>query len=648
MASNDPFEFLSKTRATPETITSLEQSAQGEKNVNTSKPDPFDFLSKTSQIQFKGEAPKPTGPIGAFAEGVGSGLLKPFTFITKPLLGYEYTPDPGITSWVSKISEVLGNFAGLGVSFYAFSGATGVALKGLGLTTPLIEKSPELYNFVKGTLAGTAQFTGESTNLEEAKSNAIKGAAFGAAVEGLFLAASLRSRSGRVLWPSNRSGPLTGTDVALRPDLSPRAPSTVTGLPTVMPSQLAKEIEIAPSEFKTADRMQREIKSLFNPDPIPETSFEVQYPGPNPQKAIPAKSGAAELPVVHKPITPTIPEGIDNVLVDLAHEHLTTTRITNVTDPTNLVAYAKAKLSSTAQIVVRASQGAKEILIHNPYHEGDVLSPEQIAQWKKSGVYDGMEAIYNNKSYAFTGEQVAPGKVQLRDPKNPGRVFAPNASSVTVPVAPKYFPKSPGALAIKQSAEAYIQALAESVGKVGFVIPSNEPGSARRGIIDISQFEEHTSVNAFAKKYKTELDKISSSAANLNIQSKENLLNILAQQKGIKGIVIKDGDFMTDIHIFDQGSVKFVQEPPRFGMTLDRTLISADAQTGKMNLHSIQPSWKNMTAGILRDRGFPEKEINRFLDERAQFFGKSLDDLMSPEFKTIKKVSEGQFYEGCF
>lgn len=630
MASKDPFDFLiSQTKATPETVMSLEKASnpQGEK-------DPFDFLNNIPSLGFKGEEAKPTGPIGAFAEGVGGGILRPFTFITKPLLGYEYTPDPGIQSRTGKVAEFLGSFVGLGISFFPFRAATGIALsKGFGLAGEIAE-SPELYQFVKGTVAGAAQFTGEASNLEEAKENAIKGAAFGGAIEGLFLAAALRSRSGRVTWPSNRVGPLPGTSVALRPEARLRPIMTEPGFPEVDPSQLAKEIEIAPNQWKTADRMEGELKALFSPDPlenIPIADYEIIRPG-----AKPSAPKAIATPKVE------IPEGIDNVLVDIAQEHVTTSRITRVDNPNALVSYAMKRLGSTAQVLTRASQGMKEVLIHNPYNAADALNPSQIAQWKSLGVYDGMEGVYNNKSYAFTGEVVEEGRVQLRDPKNPGRVFAPKANEVSVPVSPKYFPRSSAGMAVKRQVEQYKQAIAEGTNKIGFVIPSNEPGSARRGIIDVSGFEEHKSLNAFARKYKDEL------AAIPNAPTQADAFNILAMRKGIKGIIIKDSGITTDVHVFDQNSVKIVQEPPRFGLTLDNAVVSMDAATGKPLLHHIQPSWTNTAAGILRDKGFPEKEIKKFLDEQSQFFGKTLDDLMDDEFKIAKKASEGQFYEGCF
>lgn len=631
----NPFDTLvSKTKVSEETKQSI--------------GNPFDSIQ--GGVGFR-EAPEPdAGIIGSFSQGIGRGLVEPFT-----VLGAEWHPDPTIDTKIEKTSEFLGSMVGLGISFYPFAAGTGLLLKGVGLAGPLAEAASfanaegrtitPLYDFVKNVVAGSAQFGGMSHNTDELKTNLATGALFGGAIEGLFLAKALRSRAGL---------------------------AAAKGLVDI--GQVAKEASLLPSEGKTAERMTQELHGLFGSEDV----------------------------------------DLNKVLANLADNQTNSIKIPQLKNVDDLVAYVKERMPN-AQVLTRKNQGMWDMFIHNPVDPAEGLTSKQITQWQNGGVFEGLEGIFNNKSYEHTGVPVSEGRVQLRDPSNPNIVFAPKVTEVHVPLDPQIYGAS------KNKLESIRQALSDIHTKLGFIVPAQKEGLARKGFLDTSKFEFVSSMKEFMEKYKSEIGSI-------NAQTPQEAISIFAKNRGIQGIVESDSGIITNVHVFDQGSVNWLKEPPQplregirtktplapnqverrmglrntqqrqeymaglekrigeetdprikdifikqsqrvrdeletsspqvadevaatttsFGHDLDQAILSTDIESGKTLVHSIIPSWKNSIGVALRLQGLPEKELLNYVDLSVKSeYNKLADLVMDPEFKTIKKASESQYLDGC-
>lgn len=431
-----------------------------------------------------------------------------------------------------------------------------MVLKGLGLAGPYVEASSfllnsgrtpgPLYYFVRNSIAGAAQFAGTYESLEAIKEDPkdiLYGAAFGAAIEGAFLYKALRSRAGSVVTlppPSGgaAAGPPTGP-LRLGPGQPPRiTPPNVEGSlgPSSVPLMrlgpgryvfgpspriLGKEITLIPNEGKTAERMDFELKGLFGQEE------------PN----------------------------VNQIITSLTRDFETSAIVSELDDATaDLIEVGFKNDPSRTVVLRRRNQGKNELLVHNPVDEADILTPVQREQWKSMGVFENLEAIYQNRSFAYTGVKVAEGRVQIRDINNPGRVFAPKIEDVSTPINPKVYTESRRRVSILQ------EALRSVDNAVGFVIPSNKDGFVRRGEIALEGFEEG-SIADFRNRYRNEL-------RGINANTPEEAIQILANRRGIKGMVERQNGVITNVHIFDQGSVRYVKELPkaatREAMRLDR------------------------------------------------------------------------------
>jgi len=567
---------------------------------------------------------KDLGILGAFGAGLGAGITEPFRLFG--LEPEEVTVDePG-----EQVANFLGSLVGLGISFIPFAFGTGLALRGLGLTAKVAGvggRAQALNNFTRNTVAGAAQFAGGAEEIEEVPGRAATGAVFGAAIEGVFLGWAMRGRRGSV-----------GT-AKLLDDGNP-----ITDVP-VDPPKLSSEIEISPSPNKTTSQMTVELEGL------------------------------------------AAGKDYESIITDLLDEHVETVRLTGLSKEgaDNITNYAKENFPS-AQRLTRATQakGVHEVLLHQPFDPAQKLTGTQIAQWRSTGYAAGENLTYANRPYAATGVPVAEGNVQLRDPfSRRSIVFAAPIEEVTRPKTTKLFPK--GQVLVRDT---LLRDTVRSIDdRVGFVVPTAGRGSARRGFVDVSEFETATSFQEFASQFTDDL-------ASVQAASPEEAVSILAAQRGIPGLRIVDDGVTTRVHVFDQKKVGFVAEPPSVAKTLDEVgpiggapeptlselgltvteaqraldptiprpvssartvpqevpnlgLVLDDAVLGSAGeIQSFVPSWKNAIAAPLREAGIPEKEIIQYLDLYALNTSRRLDALMDPEFQAIKNASEIQF-GGC-
>ncbi len=441
----------------------------------------------------------------ALGAGIKQGFLDPLT-----IFGLEIeTPDLDTTG--EKVANVLGSFIGLGIGFIPFAFGSGAILKGIGLTKriPRLLTSIEgvttrnpLYGFIQNTLAGTVQIAGTSEEISDLPLNIAIGASFGAAVEGLFLARAMKGR---------RGASSTAKEVA---DGSPHGDIPVDLDLTI------KEIVIAPNNASHgAPRIRTEIKSLFEED-----------------------------------------RTYDEALTLLAQEHAETVRIPGLKETQPTVDFARS-LYPNAQILSRSVRGreAFEVLVHNPTDPADLLTPKQIQQWKKFGFAEGQEILYGSpaKSYKATGKIVEPGFVQLIDPLRPRNPFAVRIEEATRPLLARFFTESNVRRATLQ------RAIIANEGEIGMVIPSAARGesaalTAKRGIVDVAEYEEISSFPAWLEKHKVAL-------ADIDAADIEEAAQILGRTLGIKGLVIKESGLTVSVKVFDQRTVNFITQPPIIG-----------------------------------------------------------------------------------
>lgn len=246
----------------------------------------------------------------------------------------------------------------------------------------------------------------------------------------------------------------------------------------------------------------------------------------------------------------------DESLADLSATHVESVRIPGVTDASTILEGAAERYPG-AQIMSRPTHGgqAQEVFIHSPINSADRLTPKQIGQWQtNNGYFEGLEAVYNKtgKSYELTGVPVAEGRVQLRDLERPSLVFAPRASEVSIPIEPRVFTSS------TRAATRLRETLSGIQDEVGFVIVARTGDRARRGIVNTTDFE-----TVGARGIQEYVERNQAALRDINAGSIKEAAIIHAQRNGVRGLIQKEGDLTTKIHIFDQEAIQFVQEPPR-------------------------------------------------------------------------------------
>jgi len=444
------------------------------------------------------------GVFRAFTGGVTEGFLEPLTVFGREGEGLH------LDEASEKIANALGTFVGLGIGFIPIAAGTGLVLKGIGVAKALrgigvvateTGERAVLYNFVRNTLAGGVQIGGISEELKDVPGNVAFGLAIGGAVEGVFLARALRGNRG------------FKNPKKLFDDGSP-----VPDVPVDV-DQLAKGAELSPGLNKSAREMEDILPQLL--------------------------TGEGGL-------------DYDQLLLAVAKDHTEFIRLPGMSlDNAKNAITAARKSMPGARVFLRSTQKGKfnEVLVHNPLDPTDHLSARQVEQWKAIGFYDGQPVIYSGEVHSATGIATkAADRVQIRTLRGRVAVLEPGAAEVARPLAFNSFSTS-------AARNTTLTKAAESAKtKIGFVIPSSGRTAgllrAKRGFVDTTGFEQVRSFEEFTSRYSAEL-------AQIQAPSPEEAILLLAQRKGIKGVVIRNEGVIENVHVFEQSVVSYVREPPR-------------------------------------------------------------------------------------
>lgn len=323
----------------------------------------------------------------------------------------------------------------------------------------------------------------------------------------------------------------------------------------------------------------------------------------------------------------------DEVLVDLAEAHVETVRLPDLGDPADVMRVARERLPG-AQVLSRRVIGGDtpvhEVLIHNPADDAARLSDGQIRQWESTGGFEGMGVLYNGQLYTATGRSAAPGRMQIRSLD--GRVtFAPLRSDITNFLTPKVL--TPQGRRFGQ-----MRNIVTSTDEVGFTVASQGPRGAsavRRGSVDTSEYQTVRSFREFVEQNREEILRIEA-------PSVEEAARAYALQRGIKGLREVEEGITKRVHVFDQGTIGMVREPPRVGQIVDQSVVSESGE-----LLSFVPGWENAIIGPLRRAGYAEKEIRNMLEIYTSQEVRRLESVMSKELQAVAERSRFQFYGGC-
>lgn len=556
-------------------------------------------------LTFEREGPKDIGVVGAFSQGVKSGVVAPLK-----ILGVEPELDP-IFGESEKVSQFLGSFVGLGISFIPFNIGAGMALRGIGLTAEIpeiiagVETGKKvvnpLYSFAKNVIGGSVQGAGISEEASDIPQNLAIGAAIGAGVEGFFLAKAMRGRAGAVL----EGGAITG-------------------------ERAQQEIAIALTESKPAQASAEVIEALKE-----EPTFAVLHPEEPVFEIKNGKPVKVESKVdleTYGPISDISQDELtySKVLASLTQTQSETVRVAGIKSPADFISKTK-KLLPNAQVISRPNAGLFEILIHNPTDPFLRLSGEQQAQWMATGFARNMEVNYTNaagtKAYRVTGGIVKEGLIQLQDPLHPGIIFAPKIEQVTKLAMPRFY----GELSSRETI--FKETLEATKNKVGYAIES-EPGVAKIGTVDTSAY---TTVKSESSFWNTNRDAVLGYQA----ASLEEARSLFLKARGIKGLIVEENGIQSKIIPFDKSTISAVKDVHSFGYDLDQAVLGEDG------IQSFIPSWKNSIIGALKEKDIPEKDLRSYLDLYEKQLGKRLKDIPDGEFKSMVNQFQAQWTEGC-
>lgn len=559
-------------------------------------PDPRRLLEVASTLTgVNVRQPTSPGIVGSFGSGVKEGFLMPLNVFGRE--GDELE----MTRTSEKIAGVLGNFVGLGIGFYPFTKAAGLTLKGTGLAARL---SPEVAEFVKYSMAGTVQAAGTAESLEDVPQQAALGFLAGVAIDGFFLSRAIKARTndvgrlGRAADTVDLEG-LSSIEIDKKfPGLRARQQwgrsrlindgSPIPDVP-VSGTQLAKEIEIAPTGNNSVERLTDTLRGLSDDT-----------------------------------------KSLDEVLADLAVSHVETVKIPGLRTSYTLVQYAQRKFPE-AQVLSRkvklAGEDVHEVLIHNPIHADARLTANQITQWNETGFFEGMGLIHNGNMYKATGKKIAPGHVQLQSLD--GRfVFAPLKTDIVNLLTPKVFSAQGERFELMRMG-------VFNNNEIGFAITSRQGKRTIQGTADTGEYLQ-LSLKEYVETHRQAITQIE--APDLMTAVKQ-----VALARGDKGLTEVEHGITKRVIIFDESTVnRTAKFKNKVGETVDNAEFGPNGE-----LLSFEPSWQNGIIAPLKRQGFEEKEIRTFLEIHTTNEARRLESVMDSDFQTLAQSSRAQFFEGC-
>lgn len=582
---------------------------------------------------FAAQPEEDVGFFRSYAAGVKQGLLEPLTLVMgKP------ESDLTLDDFSEQAGNMLGMFTGLGIGYIPFAYASGVVLRGVGLTAKL---APEVASFIKHTAAGTVQAAGTAESLDEVPERAAMGFAAGVVIDGLLLSRSMAQRNNFNGMPSdNPSVALASYKNKPRGNLDDDVP-TMRAWRVDRNAQASEATDLVVMDGtnvpSTGGRWVKRVNLLDNP------IARLNAPPPSEVVALenalyPALGDGAEK---IRGLLPGLTDktlSFQEVVADLSRVFNETIVIPATNEVDKLSAYV-ARQFPDAQVLSRRifSDDPKwhEVLVHNVDDVGSKLTPQQINQWQKTGFFDGLEVEYRGKRYEATGGATAPGRIQIRDPKNRTTVFAPNAIDVSKPVLARVTK-----LAAERQARITAVLDEELSRTIGFRVAMPD-GTARQGIVNTEGFVRTPSYGAYFEANKDQILGRGVSAENVPQAVLEH-----ANMMGVKGIIFEEHGLVRSVRIIDPESVVPLVDGPALGQQLDNAVLGPDA-AGRPILNEFTPSWRNNVEAVMRSQNVPPKEIAHYMDLYEEKLARQAENLLSPEFKNVLNAQRANYRGGC-
>jgi hypothetical protein len=178
--------------------------------------------------------------------------------------------------------------------------------------------------------------------------------------------------------------------------------------------------------------------------------------------------------------------------------------------------------------------------------------------------------------------------------------------------------------------------------EVGFTIAARGArgqSAVRRGVVDASEYRVVESFDDFVNANLREISQIEAPSIREAAQA-------YALRIGLKGLREVDNGVTKRVHVFDQQSIKFVNEPPRVGINVDQSVTQLTPD-GQVLLESFVPGWENAVTGPLRRAGFAEKDIRTFIEQYTSDEFTRMQGVMSKDLQALARANELRFFGGC-
>lgn len=273
-------------------------------------------------------------------------------------------------------------------------------------------------------------------------------------------------------------------------------------------------------------------------------------------------------------------------------------------------------------------------------------------QFRESGkgVFEGMEVIGpDGKPWRYVRQvdetrltQTGSGKPKkeplhrLQNPLDPDESILVTGREFSRPTIPRLLARN------RQHMEGVRRVLDDGPDNwVGVALRHPESRNVLQGFIDISRFERVNmdELAGWIRRNRTETRTgLTGTRPQSTPINREEVFRIVQARDDLDGVLLDDEGVFTAV-MDDPESV--ISTRP-FATAEDAT----GAVDGQLGDNIIQLSFDNVTRGMLRQAGVPERELQHFVDIAREQYGRRLRNLMDDEFREMLETAERNFEAG--